>query len=84
MPLRAVTHVELPTTVAGKNIFDFVDPEIEAKLAELEEEEDERAVRWPLSILLLTTQLMESAPRLFSWLLTATPHVFRVAPHCPW
>ncbi|KAL1524146.1 hypothetical protein AB1Y20_019055 [Prymnesium parvum] len=33
----------IPEIMDGKNIFDFVDPEIEAKLAELEAEEDERA-----------------------------------------
>ncbi|KAL3910411.1 MAG: hypothetical protein SGPRY_009067, partial [Prymnesium sp.] len=33
----------IPEIMDGKNIFDFVDPEIEAKLEELEAEEEERA-----------------------------------------
>jgi hypothetical protein len=33
----------IPEIMDGKNILDFVDPEIDARLAELEEEEDQRA-----------------------------------------
>ena len=38
----------IPEIMDGKNILDFVDPEIEERLAELEEEEDGRAQLWEL------------------------------------
>ena len=39
-----LTHAHLACSwLAGKNIADFVDPDIEAKLEELEREEEERA-----------------------------------------
>ena len=36
----------VPEIYNGKNVADFIDPEIEAKLAELEREEDELEAKW--------------------------------------
>jgi len=36
----------IPEIMDGKNIADFVDPDIERRLAELEKEEDEMQVKW--------------------------------------
>ena len=36
----------MPEIYNGKNVADFIDPEIEAKLAELEREEDELEAQW--------------------------------------
>ncbi len=38
----------IPEIYNGKNVADFIDPEIEAKLAELEREEEELEIQWKL------------------------------------
>lgn len=39
-------HDVIPEIINGHNIADFVDPDVEAKLLELDMEEDEQAEEW--------------------------------------
>lgn len=50
----------IPEIMDGKNILDFVDPEIEVRLGELEEEEDERA---ELAAMQVGTEMADNTDR---------------------